>query len=113
MTAPQGAALVIADTAAHDIVVETDDVRAVFSTAGATLKSWKLKHYLDGAREPLELDSRGPSATRCRGRSRSSTDDPAISATTGDGAVPAEHDGLSLGFGAGHAELRVPRRVRA
>jgi YidC/Oxa1 family membrane protein insertase len=37
---------VVGDTAPHDIVVETDDVIAVFSTEGAVLKSWKLKHYL-------------------------------------------------------------------
>src|SRR5688572_18150 len=53
-TAVVTAAPIVADTTARDIVVETDTVRAVFSTAGATLRSWKLKRYLeDGA--PLEL----------------------------------------------------------
>jgi len=36
---------VVADTEAHDIVVETNDVHAVFSTQGAVLKSWQLKRY--------------------------------------------------------------------
>jgi len=44
----------VADAAARDIVVETDAIRAVFSTAGATLKSWQLKRYLEQG-TPLEL----------------------------------------------------------
>jgi YidC/Oxa1 family membrane protein insertase len=36
---------VLADTEAHDIVVETEDVHAVFTTQGAVLKSWQLKRY--------------------------------------------------------------------
>jgi YidC/Oxa1 family membrane protein insertase len=56
---PAPAALV-ADTKARDIVVETDDVVAVFSTQGAVLTSWKLKHYLvspdsKGAQQLLDL----------------------------------------------------------
>jgi YidC/Oxa1 family membrane protein insertase len=42
------------DPAATDIVVETDAIRAVFSTAGATLTSWTLKGYLEGG-QPLDL----------------------------------------------------------
>jgi YidC/Oxa1 family membrane protein insertase len=50
----------VADTTARDIVVETDDVIAVFSTQGAVLTSWKLKHYLvspdsQGAQALLDL----------------------------------------------------------
>src|SRR5262245_50367066 len=36
------------DPSARDVVVETETVRATFTTAGATLKSWRLKKYLDG-----------------------------------------------------------------
>ncbi|HXH05732.1 MAG TPA: membrane protein insertase YidC [Vicinamibacterales bacterium] len=39
----------------QDIVVETPAVRAVFTTRGGTLKSWRLKHYLDARGAPLEL----------------------------------------------------------
>ena len=55
------AAPVIADATARDIVVDTDQVHAVFSTAGAVLKSWRLKHFFaisnKGAmtRDPLDL----------------------------------------------------------
>src|SRR5688500_11947671 len=40
-------ATVVGDTSARDIVVETDTLRAVFTTEGATLKSWRLKSYYD------------------------------------------------------------------
>jgi YidC/Oxa1 family membrane protein insertase len=49
----------VADTAARDVVVDTNDVHAVFSTEGAVLTSWQLKHYLDTVEgrigQPLEL----------------------------------------------------------
>ena len=52
--APAAAAPATASADAREIVVETEAVRAVFTTQGAALKSWKLKHYqLNG--EPLDL----------------------------------------------------------
>jgi YidC/Oxa1 family membrane protein insertase len=45
----------IADEAERDIVMENASVRAVFSTRGGVIKSWRLKKYLDAAREPIEL----------------------------------------------------------
>ena len=39
----------------QDIVVDGPAVSAVFSTRGATLKSWRLKSYRDDRGEPLEL----------------------------------------------------------
>lgn len=39
----------------QDILVESDAVRAVFTTRGGALKSWQLKHYTNDAGEPLEL----------------------------------------------------------
>jgi YidC/Oxa1 family membrane protein insertase len=44
----------IADAQARDVAIETSDVLAVFSTRGAVLKQWRLKHYLAGGK-PLEL----------------------------------------------------------
>jgi YidC/Oxa1 family membrane protein insertase len=46
---------VIADTEEREIVLENESVRAVFTTRGGTLKSWRLKKYLDDQRQPLEL----------------------------------------------------------
>ena len=43
------------DASARDIVVETDSVRAVFTTQGATLKSWQLLKYKGRDGKPLEL----------------------------------------------------------
>lgn len=45
------------DANARDVIVETQHVRAVFSTQGAVLTSWKLKKFQSelGSREPLEL----------------------------------------------------------
>ena len=53
--AAPAAAPVVGDSAARDVVVESDTVSAVFTTRGATLKSWKLKRYFNGQRQPLEL----------------------------------------------------------
>jgi YidC/Oxa1 family membrane protein insertase len=58
--APEGAqaptaTLLIGETAEHDVLVETRDVRAVFTNRGARIKSWRLKHFLDEDKQPLEL----------------------------------------------------------
>ena len=45
----------MADTTEHDIVVESDAIRAVFTTRGAVLKSWRLKRYQDQTGQPLDL----------------------------------------------------------
>ncbi len=42
-------------TPAREIVVETDHVRIVFTTEGASVVSWRLKRYFDSRGEPLEL----------------------------------------------------------
>ncbi len=52
--APAAQALV-ADSAARDIVVDTETVHAVFTSAGATLKSWVLKKYRTEDGAPLDL----------------------------------------------------------
>ena len=41
--------------AAREIVVENNDVRAVFTTRGAVIKSWQLKKYRDSAGNPYEF----------------------------------------------------------
>ena len=40
---------------ARDIVVENADVRAVFTTRGAVIKSWQLKKYRDNTGQPYEF----------------------------------------------------------
>lgn len=47
----------IAAEAEQEIVVETDDLRVVFSNRGGVVKSWRLKNFTDSTAErgPLEL----------------------------------------------------------
>ena len=86
---------IVADAAARDIVVETDAVRAVFSTAGATLKSWQLKRYLEDGK-PLELVAHEIPDTFPRPFSMT-TSDPALSKTLAAALYKPSADGLSLG----------------
>jgi len=51
----QPAAVEVADTAARDVVVETDALHAVFTNRGASLKSWRLNNYRDRAGRPVDL----------------------------------------------------------
>ena len=93
------ATALVADDRPRDIVVETDDVRAVFSTAGATLKSWQLKHYDDDG-QPLDLISHDvpgdvPAAFAI------STNDPAVSARLASALYQPSADRLDLGGEAG------------
>jgi YidC/Oxa1 family membrane protein insertase len=53
-SAEAGKAL-ISETAEREILVETDDVIAVFTNRGARLKSWRLKAFLDADDQPQEL----------------------------------------------------------
>ncbi|CAN5783476.1 membrane protein insertase YidC [soil metagenome] len=55
LTSAGSAAPVVADAAERDIVVDNQSVRAVFTTRGGALKSWRLKKYQDAAHQPLEL----------------------------------------------------------
>jgi YidC/Oxa1 family membrane protein insertase len=45
----------VSETAEREIRIETQDVVAIFTNRGARLKSWRLKKYLDGRRQPQEL----------------------------------------------------------
>jgi YidC/Oxa1 family membrane protein insertase len=97
------AAAVVGDTHARDIVVETDDVLAVFSTEGAVLKSWKLKHYL------ASPDSQGnsplldlvPSDVAGDKPFTLKTDDAATSAVLAQALYRPSVDHLSLGSASG------------
>ena len=53
--AAEVAAPVLADAAEREIVVESNVVRATFTSRAGALKSWQLKNYLNAAGQPLEL----------------------------------------------------------
>ncbi len=52
---PSAPAVVAGEAAERDIVVETENVRAVFTNRGARLRHWVLKHYKNDAGELLDL----------------------------------------------------------
>ncbi|MCX6545151.1 MAG: membrane protein insertase YidC [Acidobacteria bacterium] len=47
--------VVVGDTTARDVLVDTDTILAVFTNQGATLKSWSLKRYTDKAGKAVDL----------------------------------------------------------
>jgi YidC/Oxa1 family membrane protein insertase len=98
-TAPVAKPLV-ADTEAHDIVVETDAVRAVFSSAGATLTSWELKKYRDATGQPFEMVPVDIPAVLPRPFTMA-TDDPALSAVLSTALYQPSTTHLSLGTSPG------------
>lgn len=49
------AVALVADQRRREVVVETDEVRAVFDNRGARLTSYRLKRYLSDRGEPLDL----------------------------------------------------------
>jgi YidC/Oxa1 family membrane protein insertase len=89
------AAPLVADSSARDIVVETDAVRAVFTTQGATLRSWQLKRYLDDG-QPLDLLPPDVPAPIQRPFALT-TDDPGMSATLATALFKPSADALTLG----------------
>jgi YidC/Oxa1 family membrane protein insertase len=103
----------VSDTAAHDIVVETNDIRVVFSSAGAVVTSWKLKNFKNDEKEPLELipealpefyDAGLPNQPKLVPLTRPfalSTDDAAVSARLSKALFRPSVDHLSLGAESG------------
>jgi YidC/Oxa1 family membrane protein insertase len=57
--AAPAAATLVGDASERDIRVETRDVVAVFTNRGARIKSWRLKHFFDANKQPLELVTTG------------------------------------------------------
>jgi YidC/Oxa1 family membrane protein insertase len=100
---PPAPAPLVADAAARDIVVETDSIRAVISTAGAVLTSWKLKKYPDeiDSRQPLELVPQDIPPNTYPRPFTLATDDPGLSQTLAHALFQPSADGLSLGNKAG------------
>ena len=94
------AQVLVADSTARDIVVETDAVRAVFSSAGAVLKSWQLKHFKgdDGTQLDLVPPDMPPNLVR---PFTLATDDPAIAKTLATALYRPSADSLALGSSQG------------
>lgn len=69
-----------AAAAAREIVVENAEVRAVFTTRGAAVKSWQLKNYRDNIGRPYEMVA-GHAPPDAPLPLTVGVDDPALSAT--------------------------------
>ncbi len=96
--APRAAAPIVADSAARDIVVETDDYVATFTTQGAVLKSWRLKPpYLDEGGGPLELLPTDAPPGAYPLAFALSTDDPVVTGTLAAALYRPSADRLALG----------------
>jgi YidC/Oxa1 family membrane protein insertase len=103
--APPMAAPLVADTEARDIVVDTAAVRAVFSTRGGVLTSWKLKQYLHNG-EPLELVPHDVPDAEARRPFSISTDDAKVSAVLAAALYQPSATGLTLEAGPGTLTLQ-------
>ena len=78
-----------------DVVVDTDAVRAVFSTAGGTLKSWQLKRYGESG-APLDLVPANLPNTFARPFTLT-TDDAAMTSRLATAIFESSEPGLTLG----------------
>jgi YidC/Oxa1 family membrane protein insertase len=57
LSAPSAPDPVVGESAERDIVVETAEVRAVFTNRGGRLRHWYLKNYTDDQEGPIDLVS--------------------------------------------------------
>ena len=88
-------------TPARDIIVDTDHIRVVFTTEGASVKSWRLKRYFDSREEPLEMVPEQLPAGSVRPFTLA-TDQDALSARLARASFRSATEGtLSLGSSAG------------
>ena len=67
---PSAPAAVVGANREHDIVVESAEVRAIFTNRGAELKSWILKHFFDDRGRPVDLVPRESQGDRLPGEPR-------------------------------------------
>ena len=86
----------VGDSSERDIVVENDWVRAVFSTRGAVITSWRLKHYAAPNGGPLDLIPEKAPAGSARPFTLS-FDDPAVTAALARALFKPSADSLRTG----------------
>ncbi len=101
-TVATGAAVVVGDTQARDIVVDADAFIATFTSAGASLKCWRLKDYPDYEGQPLELFPQDVATGQYpRPFAIAIPDDPAQSAPLAAALFKPSAERLDLGNGPG------------
>ncbi len=92
----------VGDTEEREIVVESDQIRVVFSNRGARVVRWQLKRYLDERREAVDLVPAGLEGTEPRPFALIPDDD-AVRRRLGEALFQASTTRLDLGKD--HAEL--------
>jgi YidC/Oxa1 family membrane protein insertase len=99
---------VVTGGTARDVTVDTADVHAVFSTEGATLRSWKLKHHFDNGTAlelvPQDLPPSLPHAFTLV------TNDAALSATLTRAIFKPSTEALDLGSTPGQVSFEYEDR---
>jgi YidC/Oxa1 family membrane protein insertase len=90
-------AALVADAAERDIVVDTTHVRATFSTRGAVLKSWVLKHYLEHDGQPIDIIPPQPAAIASKPFALSAQSDNALTSRLQQALYKPSTDKLQLG----------------
>jgi YidC/Oxa1 family membrane protein insertase len=94
---PEAPKPLVAAPSEQDIAFENAAVKAVFSTRGGTLKSWRLKNYHDGTGAPLELVPQNvPGAPK---PFTLEVDDATVSATLREALFKPDRDAITLGSG--------------
>ena len=90
----------MADASERDIVVDTDHMRAVFSSRGGVLVHWELKNYLDGNSSPIDVVPPQKPGSEVAGFALA-TEDPAVAARINTALFKPSVDRLSLGTSSG------------
>jgi YidC/Oxa1 family membrane protein insertase len=91
---------VVGSLVEQDVVVDTNEVRAVFSTRGAELKSWTLKRFFDDRKRPVDLVAASAPDDQPRGFALIA-DDAALTARLRSALYRPSADALALGAKAG------------
>jgi YidC/Oxa1 family membrane protein insertase len=90
-------AALVGDAGERDIVVDTTHVRATFSTRGAVLKSWVLKHYLEADGKPIDIIPAQPAAVASKPFAISAQSDADLTARLQEALYKPSADKLQLG----------------
>jgi YidC/Oxa1 family membrane protein insertase len=94
---PAAPAALVADSSEREIVVETTHVRATFSTRGAVLKSWVLKHYLEHDGKPIDIIPAQPASIAAKPFAISAPSDDALTKRLQEALYKPSADKLQLG----------------
>jgi YidC/Oxa1 family membrane protein insertase len=94
---PAAPAALVADSAEREVVVDTTHVRATFSTRGAVLKSWVLKHYLEADGKPIDIIPAQPATIAAKPFAVSVQNDDALTTRLQEALYKPSTEKLQLG----------------